>query len=374
MAGQIVTRGKNTWLVRIYRGLDEHGKRRYVNKTVHGTKKDAEAWLTAALRERDLGQFDGLAEHKVRMKQLFDLVLLDYEKNAKDRSWADGVIRVRLEPHFGGLLASEVTTEVIDRYTVAQRASGHRNATINRALALLKRAFNLGRRSTPPLVFKVPHIPMLKENNVRKGFFEWEEIERLRTALPAELRPVLIFAFYTGCRKQEILSLRWDQVDMLERTVRLDPGETKNDEARSFVLPSEVYEMLKFLREDRDTRYPQSPWVFSRDGERIKDFRRSWEVACSAVGLVKPDGTPSKLFHDLRRSGVRNLVRAGVPERIAMAISGHKSRSVFDRYNIVSGSDLKEAARRLDGYVDDRKAAIQHTIRTQAPNERKTVN
>jgi hypothetical protein len=114
---------------------------------------------------------------------------------------------------------------------------------------------------------------------------------------------------------------------------------------------ADLYEMLKLLKESRDRNYPKSPWVFSRDGEPILAFKNSWGTACKTAGLVDASGEPAKLFHDLRRTGVRNLVRAGVPERVAMMISGHKTRSVFDRYNIVSESDLKDAARRLGEYM-----------------------
>ncbi len=154
--------------------------------------------------------------------------------------------------------------------------------------------------------------------------------------------------------------------------VRLDPGTTKNDEARLLPLAPQLYEALRMQRAIRDQRYPDCPWVFfwHDTGKRIRDFRGAWEAASKAAGLWEGDektGNPARLFHDLRRTGVRNLVRAGVPERVAMMISGHKTRAIFDRYNIVSESDLKDAARRLGEYLErkGKEDAIPHTIGTQ---------
>jgi integrase len=94
------------------------------------------------------------------------------------------------------------------------------------------------------------------------------------------------------------------------------------------------------------------PWVFwrmiahSRGGEKkpqpVGSFKRAWMLACRAAGC------PGKIPHDLRRTAIRNIVRSGTSESVAMKMSGHKTRSVFDRYDITSSDDLREAARRLD--------------------------
>jgi integrase len=127
--------------------------------------------------------------------------------------------------------------------------------------------------------------------------------------------------------------------------------------------------MLAIGKATCDQEYPSCPWVLCRNGQPISshDLRDAWAKACKAAGFIDRAGKPTKLFHDLRRTGVRNLIRAGVPERVAMSISGHKTRAVFDRYNIVSEADLKDAARRLGEYLAHKGAELgdQHTIGTQ---------
>lgn len=371
--GQIVPRGERKWMVRVCLGRDpQTGKRIELNHTVHGSKRDAQVYLNAKLRERDLGMCTGVQHTPV--SALFDDLLRDYRINGKSIDWAEIVVGVHLRPFFGAMKAANVGTDAIRRYIEHrqkpdkrqyQDAKGNKrerayppasNGTINRELALLRRSYNLGKRATPPKVGAVPYIPMLAENPPRKGFFEHDAFLAVRRALDEEIKPVITFAYYTGCRRGEILALVWPQVDFAERVVRLEPGETKNDEARTIPLVPELYEMLLMLKETRDRYFPASSWVFSRVGEQIKDFRGAWDSACKKAGLVDANGDAQKLFHDLRRTGVRNLIRAGVPERVAMTISGHKTRAVFDRYNIVSESDLKDAARKLGDYMATKTA------------------
>ena len=156
-------------------------------------------------------------------------------------------------------------------------------------------------------------------------------------------------------------------MDLIARVVRLEPGTTKNDEARTLPLTKDLFEVLSMQKSVRDSKHPTCPWVFFNEaGRRIGRFRRSWAAACKEVGLVEENGEPGRLFHDLRRSGVRNLIRAGVPEAVAMRISGHKTRSLFERYNIVSERDLHEAARKLETYVSAQvnPVASGHTLGT----------
>jgi integrase len=259
-------------MVRIYTGRDpQTGKKKYDNKTIHGTKKEAQAYVTAQLRDRDLGVYT--SPRSVLVGVLLDDLLAHYKINGKSYDWAHQVIEAHLRPFFGNMKASAVGTDQLRAY-IAKRHEGRSmvrpdggkreygpaaNGTINREFIFLRRAFNLAKQATPPKVMTVPRIPRLEENNVRKGFFEDPAFLAVRRALPEEIRPVLTFAYNTGCRKGEILALRWSQVDLAERVVRLEVGETKNGDARTIPLVEELFQVLKLQRETRDRYFPRVP-------------------------------------------------------------------------------------------------------------------
>ena len=164
-----------------------------------------------------------------------------------------------------------------------------------------------------------------------------------------------MIAYTFGWRmRSEVLTLERRQLDVEAGTLRLEPGTTKNDEGRLVYLTPELKSLLAAQVERARTLEKKLgriiPYVFPRltgrrAGERIRDFRKAWATACKTAGV------PGRLRHDFRRTAVRNLVNAGVPERVAMKVTGHKTRAVFDRYHIVSPGDLQDVARKLTGTI-----------------------
>jgi integrase len=247
-----------------------------------------------------------------------------------------------------GWRALEITFRAIEAYITKRRADEKSNATINRELELLRRALRLahGRQLLP----SIPKVRVLTENNTRQGFFERPDLEAVVAALPAYLRDFTRFAYLTGWRKGEIISLRWTDVDREAGAIRLRPEAAKTGRGRTVMLEGDLAELIdrrghaRLLEKNGDVRV--ASLVFHRDGKPVGDYRKAWATACQAAGVA------DKLFHDLRRTAARNMVRAGVPERIAMAVTGHLTRSMFDRYNIVSEDDLRMAAQKTTMYVD----------------------
>jgi integrase len=285
-------------------------------------------------------------------------------------------IKKHLTPYFGGRRMATITSADVNAYVVHRLATPMligkgeamierqvSNGEINRELTTLKRMFTLARQSGKLL--HQPHIRMLKESNARSGFFEVEQFRSVCGHLSTELQAVVRFGYVTGWRiDSEVLPLEWRQVDFDERltptqrmpgTIRLFSGTTKNGEGRVFPFTDELREVLtdQWAEHERVKKLGHvEPWVFfrmvadERGGEKkprpILKFNKAWRNACVAAGV------PGRIPHDLRRTAVRNLVRAGISERVAMRLTGHKTASVFQRYNIVSDSDLGTAAERID--------------------------
>jgi integrase len=198
------------------------------------------------------------------------------------------------------------------------KRKGKSNATVNRELAVLRKAFNLAKEATPPKVAWMPKFRMLPEAAPRKGFLDHVQYLALLAALPEELRVPLVIGYHTGARKSEVLSIRLDQVDLKDQKIRLYDTK-KHAEGRWLPIYGEMKDVLEKQVADTRRLHPACAWLSHRHGERMVELRPAWPDACDAVGLG------GLLFHDLRRSAVRNMVRAGIPENDAMKISGHKT-------------------------------------------------
>jgi integrase len=293
----------------------------------------------------------------IRFKDLAEAVIDDYVANER-KSQRD--IKQRFKDHilpaFGNQKATSIDTAAIKKYTKDRRAAGAAKATVNRELAAIKRAFNLGIQDER--IMHRPHIPMLDEkDNVRTGYFEERQLAALLKHLGEDYGAIARFSFITGWRKSNVQKLKLSQVDSANGFISLEPGTTKNKKPVLFPITDELAEIIEVQQAKISQLKKQDiicPYLFfhfrtktngkpyKRNGKPIRDIKRAWDKARIAAGI------PGRMLHDFRRTAVRNLSRSGITDVVAMQMTGHKTRSVYDRYNIVSEADLKEAAEKLN--------------------------
>ena len=273
---------------------------------------------------------------------LSDAYLQDYQvRQFRSQSTARGRT-AHLAAFFGrDARAATLTTYQIRQYQLTRRAAGAATGTINRETSALHRmgtlAVHWGWLET------VPGFPdRLRENPPRQGFFEHPEYLAVRAHLPAPWQDILDLAYYSGWRKNELLGLTWDEIDEAGGVIRLSPARSKTLVGRILPISPPIADALNRRRARRD---PESPLVFHRDGITIRRWRTAWRTACQAAGV------PTRFLHDCRRTAARNLIRANVPERVAMLLTGHKSRAIFDRYNIIHEQELLDAGDQLVAYL-----------------------
>lgn len=307
-------------------------------------KQRAIALLQKRLGEKALGMAPAQDLKQLKYEHIRQSLLDDYAMKRRHllQAHADGSVKLDGLPHldgfFQGRSVGAIAVDLLRKFITKRQADGAEPSTINRNLALLRRMMNLARKDGK--LRSVPHFPMLKENPAREGFLNHEQFAKLLAALPERLRPLILFLYWTGCRIGEARKVTWEQVDLDRRQIALRNDQTKNEEGRILPLPDELVETLE--------RVPKKEGHVFYQGE----FRRSWMSACAQAKLgrrVKQKGWykyKGLIVHDLRRSAVRNLREAGVPETIIMKISGHKTYAVFRRYSIVSPEDLHQAMRR----------------------------
>jgi integrase len=280
---------------------------------------------------------------KITVADLAERFLRDYRNNNKKSiNDAEARWKLHLEPFFGHYRAVDVGPHLVSLYVDKGLAANAANGTVNRELAALKRMFNLANEADKN--FRVPHISMLAEDNVRTGFLESEQYLKLADhfgSVGLWMRSLFECGYTFGWRVSELLNLRVKQLDLEERIIRLNTGETKNKKGRVVKMTTTVFQLMQQCCHGKSAE----DFVFTRiDRKPVKDFRAIWENGCKVAGV------PDLMFHDLRRTAVRNMVRAGIPEHQAMKISGHRTRSVFDRYDIVNERDIADSVQKLEAH------------------------
>lgn len=332
---------------------DLNGKQLRVN-TERTAKAEALSELRRLMSDRDKGAPDPNQARSMKYGDLRDGLIASYIErgNRSLLTRADGTETVpglqQLDDFFSygennhGPSVGDITVDISRDFVKKRKADGAGNAVINRSLACLRRMLKIAHEDRK--IQNVPVIRLLKEPPARHGFTTDEEFDQLLKLLPTHLRPLIVFLFFCGVRREaEAMAIEWPQVDLVAGIIRL--YETKNDEPRVVPMPSILTMMLREIE-------PKVGKVFDST-----NLRKEWMTACDACGLgrkIEVEGKPydpryeGLTPHDLRRSAVRNLVRSGVPETVAMRISGHKTRSVFDRYAITSEGDLKMAMQKVE--------------------------
>jgi integrase len=346
--GQLYQRGRVWWVKYYVNG-------RPVRESTR-TSKQTEA-------ERILKTREGRAAAGMPMLPRADRVR--YEEAAEDlrthyqttgiRDLAEVGARFKhLDLFFRGRRLADISGATATQYVARRQAEGAANGTINREVGVLLKMMHLAHEHNKLL--RVPKIRTLKEAAPRQGFFETDQFLAVRARLPEDLQVAVSLAFELGWRMpSEVLTLERRQLDMAAGVIRLESGSTKNDDGRMVYVTPGLRTLLvgQVARVEALQRRLDRivPYLFPHlrkgmlAGKRRRNFTKAWQRACREAGV------PGMLRHDFRRTAVRNMVNAGVPERVAMKVTGHKTRSVFDRYHIVSPGDLQDVARRLTGTI-----------------------
>ena len=338
-SGRVFQRGSIWWIAYYHSGQE------YRESSKLRERKDAVRLLRQRLGEVASGALlvsrpDRTKAQIVMMQDLFDLVEEHYRLNNRTSS-TNGTCLRRLRRRFAGYTIRTCTGLAVSHYMSSMHANGRTAETINREMAVLRVAFRLGYEQD--LVQRMPIIKRLPELRVRNEFFTGGDIDSLLPCLPEYLRDVVLFGFLTGWRKGEILGLRWGNVDRSAAVIRLEPAQNKGRTVRVLALQGELAALIERRWHARKVGLILAHHVFHHAGRPLKEFRPAWLKACRQAGLEH------RWFHSLRRSAARNMSLQGIPEKVIMSIMGHKTRVMFDRYNIVTEADQRTYTKRLFG-------------------------
>ena len=337
--GSIARRGGRWWITYWHRG-------KRFREAAGARREDALALLKLRQGEGErTGRVIGAAAERLTLRDLIETLEADY--SIRGRKSKPPLTRLR--EHFGeDFPVLDFRYDVVTKYMAQRRAKGAAINTTNNEVAVLGKGLTLLHKAGR--LPQRPPLPWIEPNNARQGFVEQAALDRLLRHLEQPLRAFTELAFYTGWRRSELTGLEWRRVSFERGEMWLDTS--KNGEGRTFPLSAHprVEAVLREQRERVERIQRERGFlianVFVHDsGIAMRGwFYDAWRTACDAAGLE------GLLVHDLRRSAVRNLTRAGVAESVAMKLTGHKTRDVFDRYDIKSNEDMRAAVAKLAEY------------------------
>lgn len=258
---------------------------------------------------------------------------------------------------FGETVISQIKPADLEDYQAKQKAAGLSDSYIDQqigaARSVINRAFDNDKISGDTLrVFKKVKKLLKKNSNARDVILTMDQFKIVMENLPAHTRGIFSTGFYTGMRKNEILSLTWDKVDLKKRIIHLSAADTKDREKRDIPISSELYHILKEIPKALHDKH-----VFLYRGKSIKDLRTALSKACEAAGInYGRDAKNGFVFHDLRHCFNTYMRKAGVAESIIMKITGHSTREMFDRYDKIDAADKLEAVTKLESFLTNQSA------------------
>jgi integrase len=372
-------KGSSYWWVAYYahrkeqREVATHVRTGEKLEATEGNRQQAERFLKHRLGEVTTEMhggpaFVGPAQQRLNVSDMLDALRADYELRGKWNERTNSAVK-KVRERFGAWRAVAVTSEAVANWQLKLREDEYRDATINRFCQLLAQSFNLAierkHLSSGPVIKHLSEV-----GNERKGFFTEREIHSVIANLPEYLKDFVLFAYITGMRRGEVKSLRWS--DVQGDAITLQAVNSKNGEGRTIPLEGELAELIErrqtARRIEKKGVVTTSDYVFHDGGKPVGEFRKAWATACcmARVGTFvcpKCSGPVDakykceecgqwkreqlryvgRIVHDLRRCAARNLLAAGVPQAVAMKITGHKTDSMFRRYAIVTVDQQREA-------------------------------
>lgn len=326
------------------------------------SKIEAERLLQQRLTEMGLGWQPEQKSEKLKYEDIRELLLEDYRSRGHSSLVVqeDGAATVsglkHLDEFLGGRRVATITADVLRAFVRARmkRVPGRSwvtKSTVNRNLALLHRMMTLAWREGK--IQSVPHFPMFPEKSTRKGFVDLEQFKRLCEELPRRTRLIVTFLYRTGCSFGEAQDICLSDVELEALTVRVGSDRRIVPLDGQDELVAELKRRLDSYETDGRVEDSESNEVDDRIFS-IKNFRKAWQRACIRLGYGRVESLPGGrevyrglLVRDLRCSALRNMIESGVSEKVAMAISGHKSRKVFERFNIVAINQLHDAMKQM---------------------------